>query len=115
MGSVSIYVCTWNMNNLTSIDAPFSAMLGPSKLANDESPDMFVLGTQECGLDRRTWQSKISDALGADYELLCLQEIMPIKLCIFVKRSVRLHISDVESADIPLKLGGALKTKGAVS
>ena len=40
---------------------------------------------------------------------------MPIKLCIYVKRSVRPHVSDLESADIPLKLGGALKTKGAVS
>eukprot|EP00037_Helgoeca_nana_P029701 m.358517 g.358517 ORF g.358517 m.358517 type:complete len:659 (-) comp28031_c0_seq2:263-2239(-) len=186
MGHITIFIGTWNMNNLTTVHAAFTPFLRPTggaaaaavagsgaptegegsstrpplvaradatttvttpngtatlataPAAATETPpspsppnaarpapvlplapspvtaDMYVLGTQECSLDRRAWQAKIVETLGAEYELLDLQELQPIKMCIFVRSSIRRHIDNIETAAIPTKLGGALMTKGAV-
>ena len=45
----------------------------------------YVLGTQECSLDRETLLQKLSDGLGPEFILLHLQELQSIKLCIYAR------------------------------
>ena len=45
----------------------------------------YVLGTQECSLDRETLLQKMSDGLGPEFILLHLQELQSIKLCIYAR------------------------------
>eukprot|EP00040_Diaphanoeca_grandis_P006516 m.37726 g.37726 ORF g.37726 m.37726 type:complete len:582 (+) comp17745_c0_seq1:211-1956(+) len=107
LASITVFVGTWNMNNRKHITQPFTDFLKPGY-------DLYMIGTQECSLDREVLQSKILDTLGDDYIQLHLQELIAIKLCAFVKCDVSKHIGRIESADISTKLGGMLKTKGAV-
>lgn len=86
---------------------PFDKFLKPGY-------DLYMIGTQECSLDRETLTAKIENTLGEDYVQLHLQELVAIKLCAYVKSDISKHVGRVESADISTKLGGMLKTKGAV-
>eukprot|EP00041_Stephanoeca_diplocostata_P021810 m.515173 g.515173 ORF g.515173 m.515173 type:complete len:409 (-) comp21919_c0_seq8:1284-2510(-) len=112
LAQVSVHVASWNMNHVKTMTEPFAGFLCP----NGQPPacDLYVIGVQECAMEREKWRDMVADVLGDNYKQVHVQELVAIKMCIFAHQTVWKHISKIESADIPTKLGGALKTKGAV-
>lgn len=97
MAEVSVLCVTWNMNNLKKIHASFGPMIRSGCGGGGATCDICVFGAQECSIDRDEWHAKISAALGPEFELVHLQELMPIKICAFARSSIKKHIERVES------------------
>eukprot|EP00042_Codosiga_hollandica_P034639 m.244454 g.244454 ORF g.244454 m.244454 type:complete len:706 (+) comp54462_c0_seq1:144-2261(+) len=110
--SLDVAVSTWNMNER---DIPFD--LGPLLLQQGQdspSSDIYLVGTQEGTVARRNWEVKIQETLGEQYVLMHSRALYAIHLCVFIKRDLIWYMSKVDSASLATKLGGMLRTKGAV-
>ena len=110
MESVEIFAATWNMNNLKECTDSLEELLG----VGNYQYDVYAVGTQEFLGNRALWEQALLSAVGDSYELLHGQELMAIKLTIMIRKSLRRYVRKIESADLPTKLGGLIKTKGAV-
>lgn len=107
LATIMVFVATWNMNNRKKIEDSFTPLF-------QQDHDLYVLGCQECSLDRENLVQKLDEALGPSFLQLRVQELESIKLCVYVRKTLSKQLEAVETADIPTKLGGLLKTKGAV-
>ena len=77
-------------------------------------PALYVVGTQEAVIPRDEWEAMLERALPGGYRKAYGQQLEGMMLCIFALADLLPQITELESADIPTKLGGMLKTKGAV-
>lgn len=111
-----VHIVTWNMNEqpIPTDVSPLARPAGKRRPTRGRPMDLYVVGTQEGTIARRAWELKLQEMLGPRYVLLHSHALMGIQLCVFVRRPLVWFVRDVESAHVATKLGGMLRTKGAV-
>lgn len=97
-----------------NFDATCQSTCTAHKFADGCDIDLYVVATQEGTMARKGWKVKLQEELGLDYVLLHSHFLMGIHMCVFVHRRLLWFIDSVLSSHVATKLGGMLRTKGAV-
>lgn len=105
-----VLVCTWNIHNETKTSGNLKRLLR----SGEEPHDVYVVATQEFGGAQSAWDAALQEAAGPSFVKLHSANLEGIKLTVLVRRALRRSCHKIESAELPTKLGGLLKTKGAI-
>jgi len=107
---VTVLLGTWNLNNLKAVTDSLQELLQVGK----EQHDIFAIGTQEFDQPLSKWKAALEEAVFSTHVAVHAQELAGIKLVVLIRKDLQQYISKIESADLPTKLGGLMKTKGGV-
>ncbi|KAM4664881.1 phosphatidylinositol polyphosphate 5-phosphatase type IV isoform 2-T2 [Discoglossus pictus] len=110
---VGIFIATWNMQGKKELPESLDDFLLPSD--NDFAQDMYVIGIQEGGPDRREWEIRLQETLGPHYIMLQSAAHGVLYLSIFIRRDLIWFCSEVENATVTTRMVSQIKTKGAVA
>lgn len=94
----------------------FPSSLEPLLCGDGSGPKnhIYAISSQEGTIARRSWELKLQETLGPEYVLIQSHTLMGIHLCIFIHRDLVWYTSAVDTCHVATKLGGMLRTKGAV-
>ncbi|XP_052236515.1 phosphatidylinositol 4,5-bisphosphate 5-phosphatase A-like isoform X2 [Dreissena polymorpha] len=115
--TIRIYLVTWNVGGT----GPCKDLTELLDLQAKTLPDIYGIGFQEMDpseSDDKTnqWTSRLTDTLGErDYVRLKVIRMQAISLQVYVKRSLLLNITSVESEFSKAGMGGWWGNKGGVS
>ncbi|KAL4223420.1 Phosphatidylinositol 4 [Mactra antiquata] len=115
--TISIYLCTWNVG----AEGPPKDLTGLLDLKSKDLPHIYGIGFQELDpTDKDTqdnmWTSRLTDELAKlDYVRVKVVRMQAISLQLFVKRSLLLNVTSIESEYSKAGMGGWWGNKGGVS
>lgn len=104
--SWKIHIVTWNLGKY-DMDSENLNLLFPF---NDSSPDVVVVGLQEC--IQLSWLEEISECV-KNYNLLCSEELSGTRIAVWLKST--LIASNLAHASEATGLGNVYHNKGAVA
>lgn len=110
--AITLFIATWNMNGKEPPGFLDDFHLGEQL---NQEPDMYVIGTQESGAERKTWEVRLQCMIGQKHVLLTSAVLGILHLNIFVRRDLIWFCSLPEESSHSLRPGTYFKTKGAIA
>ncbi|XP_060605261.1 inositol polyphosphate 5-phosphatase K-like isoform X2 [Ruditapes philippinarum] len=115
--TLRVYLVTWNVGAA----GPPKDLTELLDLKEEKLPDIYGIGFQELDptdkdMKDNQWTCRLTDDLGRlDYVRIKVVRMQAISLQVFVKRSLLLHVTSIESEYSKAGMGGWWGNKGGVS
>ena len=116
----SICCLTWNMHGQSPNNEELNELLYNHK---EKNFDIFVIGSQEClrsifksffYSDKSIWENHLKIYFGKEYEMISSVTLVAINIIVFVKKSIKKYIKQINFNSIKTGANYYLGNKGAV-